>query len=127
MKISKTLAAVLLMMSAISLTACGNPNSTPAQTTGQNMDQAAQNVGNAVETAARNAGNAVSDTVITSKVKAAILAEPNLKTLQISVDTENGVVTLTGTVDSQQNSDLAARIASGVDGVKSVDNKLTVK
>jgi len=48
------------------------------------------------------AGVAIDDAEITTKVKAAIFAEPGLKTLQISVDTIKGVVTLSGSVDSQR-------------------------
>ena len=56
--------------------------------------------------------------MITTKVKSAILAEPDLKVLQIDVNTTNGVATLAGTVDSQRNSDLATQIAGSVNEVK---------
>ena len=72
------------------------------------------------------AGVAIADTEITAKVKAAIFAEPGLKTLQISVDTVKGVVTLTGSVKSQSNSDMAKALAVAVHGVKDVDNRLLV-
>jgi hyperosmotically inducible protein len=67
------------------------------------------------------------DAGITTKVKTAILNDPELKVLQIHVATNNGVVTLTGTVDSPANSDHAKNVAGAVKGVKSVDNQLTVK
>lgn len=74
-----------------------------------------------------NAEQSMDDTGITTKVKTAILNDPELKVLQIHVATNNGVVTLSGTVDSAANSDHAKNIANAVKGVKSVDNQLTVK
>ena len=62
-----------------------------------------------------------------AKIKAAIFAEPGLKALQINVDTAQGVVTLSGSVDSMVSSDKAVALASAVDGVKSVDNRLVQK
>ena len=70
---------------------------------------------------------ALGDSTITSKVKSAISSEPELSALKIDVNTENGVVTLTGTVDSQQHLDRAAQVARTVDGVKSVENQLSTK
>ena len=48
---------------------------------------------------------AVDDATITTKVKSAVFAEPGLKTLQIGVDTKDGVVTLSGTVDTPDMKD----------------------
>lgn len=76
---------------------------------------------------AENAGAAIDDATITTKVKAAILAQSGLKTLQIHVKTSNGVVTLSGNVDTQAHSDLAASMAGAVSGVSQVTNHLVVK
>jgi hyperosmotically inducible protein len=76
---------------------------------------------------AQSAGEAVDDTVITGKVKAAFLADSNVKGSDISVETHQGDVTLSGAVASQAQIDDAVRIARGIDGVKNVENKLTVK
>ena len=67
------------------------------------------------------------DSTITAKVKAAIIAESDLSALEIKVDTTDGVVTLTGTVDSPQKMERAAQVAQTIDGVRTVDNKLSVK
>ncbi len=75
----------------------------------------------------KSASEAVGDTVITGKVKAALLADSNVKGTDISVETNQGDVTLSGTVASQAQIDDAVRIARGIDGVKNVENKLTVK
>jgi len=60
-------------------------------------------------------------------VKAALVGDVGLKTLAIDVDTTGGVVTLKGEVESQQQADQAKMVAQTVDGVKSVDNKLSVR
>ena len=57
----------------------------------------------------------------------ALVGEPGLKALKIDVDTANGVVTLTGAVDTPQSLDRATQVAQAVDGVTSVDNRLNVK
>lgn len=72
-------------------------------------------------------GEYLDDTVITTKVKAAILAEPDLKSLQISVETFKGVVQLSGFVDSAYSAKRAAEVARGVNGVVSVKNDLIVR
>ena len=72
-------------------------------------------------------GQFVDDSVITTKVKAAIFEEPSLKSLQITVETYKGVVQLSGFVDSAQNRNKAGDVAGRVAGVVSVKNDLTVK
>jgi hyperosmotically inducible protein len=72
-------------------------------------------------------GEYVDDAAITSKVKAAILGEPGLKTLQIGVETYKNVVQLSGFVDNTQAKTRAGEVAAGVSGVKSVRNNLVVK
>ena len=68
-------------------------------------------------------GEYVDNSVLTSKVKAAIFNDPTLQVLQINVESFKGVVQLSGFVDSTR----AAEIAYTVDGVKSVKNDLVVK
>ncbi|MEN1973412.1 BON domain-containing protein [Luteimonas sp. MJ204] len=63
----------------------------------------------------------VDDTWITTKVKASLLADEDVAGLQVDVETVNGVVTLSGDVDSQVQVDEALRIASGIEGVTDVD------
>lgn len=78
-------------------------------------------------TASQSAGEYLDDATITASVKSKILAEKGLSTLKISVDTDNGVVTLTGSADSKSHVDLAGQVAQSVKGVKRVNNKLLVK
>ena len=69
----------------------------------------------------------VSDSVITSKAKADILATEGLKSLQISVETHKGEVILSGFVDSEAAKTKAGEVVSKVEGVKTVKNSLEVK
>jgi len=72
-------------------------------------------------------GQYVDDSVITTKVKAAIFDEATLKTLQINVKTYQGVVQLSGFVDSALSVSKAGDVARGVNGVRDVRNDLIVK
>ncbi len=101
--------------------------STPATTVGEKMDKAADKVATATDKATTNAAVAIDDTAITTKVKAAVLAEPGLQSLKIEVDTKDAVVTLAGTVDSPALKERAAQIAQNVGGVRSVVDNLIVK
>jgi len=73
------------------------------------------------------AGDKMDDAAITGKVKTALIADPDVKALKIDVDTKDNVVTLNGSADTKANADKAVTIAKGIDGVKSVENRLTVK
>jgi osmotically-inducible protein OsmY len=72
-------------------------------------------------------GQYVDDTVITTKVKSAILGEPGLKVSEINVETFKGVVQLSGFVSTRHDIDSAIRLARNVDGVKSVKNDMQLK
>jgi hypothetical protein len=69
----------------------------------------------------------VEDALITTKVKAALLKEPNLKSVDVNVDTENGRVTLSGRVQSSADRERMLKIASSVEGVTGVKDGLTVR
>jgi len=75
----------------------------------------------------KNTKRELTDGYITTKVKAAILAEKGLKTMQISVETQEGIVLLSGFVDSATQVTRAEQVAKGVEGVKSVKNALVLK
>ena len=72
-------------------------------------------------------GEYVDDTVITAKVKTAILQEPSLKSAEINVETFKGTVQLSGFVGSQASVNTAMVVARDVKGVKSVKNDMRVK
>ena len=124
------------LLFAVGLSACDKPG--PAETAGKKIDQtageASKKIGEVTDKVIEKLGEqgekavvVIDDAEITAKVKAAIFAEPGLKTLQISVDTVKGVVTLSGSVDSSPNSDMAKVLASAVTGVKEVKNRLVIK
>jgi hyperosmotically inducible protein len=72
-------------------------------------------------------GEFVDDTVITTKVKAAILEDPMTKVLEIKVKTFKGEVQLSGFVSSQDAANRAVELARGVKGVTSVKNDMLLK
>lgn len=72
-------------------------------------------------------GQYLDDSVITAKVKAAILGEPGLKVAEINVETFKGVVQLSGFVNSREDIDAAMRVARAVNGVTSVKNDMQLK
>jgi osmotically-inducible protein OsmY len=72
-------------------------------------------------------GQYVDDSVITAKVKAAVHHEPGLKVSEINVETFKGIVQLSGFVSSRDDIKSAVRVASAVDGVKSVKNDMQLK
>jgi len=118
-------------MALMGLAGCDNPRS--GETAGKKIDQAMDKMGQKVDQVAERAkeqgekaGQAMDDTKITAAVKAGILTEPGLKVLKVDVDTRDGLVTLTGSADSDQDVQKATQIASAVQGVKSVDNRLNV-
>jgi hyperosmotically inducible protein len=93
------------------------------------MEKMAKKIDQATTSAkeqAAKAGQVIDDTAITAAVKAGILAEPGLKVLKIDVDTKDGLVTLTGSADSPENVQKATHVATAIQGVKSVDNRIAV-
>ena len=90
-------------------------------------DRATDNMGAKTDRAADATGKVVADSVITTKVKADIFKEPELKSMAIHVETEKGVVMLSGFVDSKADAEKAVRLAKSVEGVSSVKSAIKVK
>jgi osmotically-inducible protein OsmY len=103
MNIIKRIAPVLLAFSLLAVAGC---SSTPTQ---------------------NSTGGYVDDAMITTKVKAAIVKEPNLKATEINVETFKGTVQLSGFVNTKEAVNRAGSVASGVEGVKAVKNNIQVK
>ncbi|MFZ6779676.1 BON domain-containing protein [Undibacterium sp. Ji83W] len=72
-------------------------------------------------------GEYIDDTLITTKVKAAIVNEPTLKASEINVETFKGIVQLSGFVADPASASRAVSVTSEVKGVKSVKNDIRVK
>ncbi len=116
-----------------------------ARQAGQQLQQGARQVGEQLGPAARQAGDAlargarqVGDTVgpavrratadasLTAAVKAKLIADPEVKALKVDVSTTDGVVTLSGRVDTATERATAGRVAAGTAGVQRVVNALQV-
>jgi osmotically-inducible protein OsmY len=84
-------------------------------------------IGDRVAVGANAAQRAVANGALTGKIKAKITLDDTLKASSISVDTEEGVVTLTGTVVSEAQHSRALQLARETEGVKSVVDHLAVR
>jgi osmotically-inducible protein OsmY len=76
---------------------------------------------------AAKAGDDRSDSALTTRVKAVLLGEKNLKSLPISVESTDGVVTLSGDVVSSAQAERAVDVTKHVEGVKGVHDALELK
>ena len=118
---------VFLACAGLAAALAGCDQQHPNETTGQKLDRATQDVKASTKEAASKTAAALDDGAVTAKVKAAIFAEPGLKSLQIEVETHDAVVTLTGSVDTADMRERAVKIAGSLDGVRQVVDKLVVK
>lgn len=108
------LLAATLLGALVLVSACNrNPSTTdaPRSTAPAPVDQPKQ---------------AVTDTVLTTKVKAALLATNDVNSTSISVETRDGTVTLSGRLPDAAQIERAVTAARAVDGVRNVDNRLAV-
>ena len=121
LKISKTLLAVtlgsvLVSGSALAETSTMDKAQNSANTAGEKIDSSMNKVGNFMD-----------DSSITAKVKAALVDHESIKRTDISVKTDNKVVTLSGFVESQTQAEEAVKVAKGVECVSSFSDKLHVR
>lgn len=79
------------------------------------------------EPVTRSLGTAIDDSGITMRLKSAFVADPDVKALDITVETRKGEVQLSGFVDNQAQIDRAVDIAKRTPGVTSVQNKLALR
>ncbi len=103
MKLARSLTTVLASMMIIAMTACA-PTATREGT-----------------------GEYIDDSLVTGKVKAALVADPDLKATEINVETFRGTVQLSGFVASPEHIPKAVALARGINGVKAVKNDMVVK
>jgi hyperosmotically inducible periplasmic protein len=121
-----TLAAAIA--TALSLAACGQRSNDASRSTDSTVAATpAPDASQKMAAASNQVATVVDDSALTAKVKAALIAEPGLKSLDISVDTKNAAVTLSGSVDSLASRDRAKEVASGVAGVATVVDQMTIK
>lgn len=125
---NKPLSAHSRLLSALALTLAFAAGSAGAATPVAKTDAQNDPNANMQTTANEESAQPVGDSWITTKVKADLLATEATKGLDINVTTTNGVVTLSGKLDSKAEVDQAVAVARGIKGVKSVDaTTLTVK
>lgn len=84
-------------------------------------------IGCAGSSTSESTGEYIDDTVITTRVKAALVDDSEVKAREVSVETFKGVVQLSGFVESREAMDKAVAIARNVDGVTSVRNDMRIK
>lgn len=72
-------------------------------------------------------GTEIDDSVVTTRVKSALLADPDVKSLDIKVETRKGAVQLSGFVGSQERIDKAIALVLKVEGVKGVENGMSLR
>jgi len=130
------------VLCGLTLTACDKPNE--EKTTGQKVDQVINKVDDKVEDAkagieeklddakkstseaAEQATASITDSAITTGVKAKLAGDMELKTLDISINTEAGHVVMQGTAPNASARTRARQLAAAVQGVEDVDNQLIV-
>jgi osmotically-inducible protein OsmY len=112
MKHIKHCSAFFLALILVFLTGCATDNGKPT-TKGEEASQTADAY--------------MDDSMITTKVKTAIFNEPGLDSGEITVETYQGVVQLSGFVESQNDINRAVEVARQVEGVKSVKNDMQLK
>lgn len=118
---------ILALIAGVALAAAGCSDREAPRNAATSQDRPVDKMATPAPAAATRAGVAVDDTFITTSVKSAVLAEPGLASLQIQVDTKDGIVTLSGTVDNAALKSRAAQIAQNTDGVRSVVDNLAIK
>ena len=144
MKSNRSLRTLMtLLAAAAALTACGK--SDDQRTVGQKLDTAVAKTERAAaqanadakvaageaKQATKEATASVSatarDVTITAKIKAELAKDPSLSAIRIDVDTRDGRVALSGTAPYDEARERATRLASAVEGVSGVDNRLVIK
>ena len=124
MSVRPTLLVAALAAATLATVGCEQRS---ADGVGRSVSQSAENMQTKTDQVANKVATEADDAAITAKVKAAILAEPGLKSLQINVDTKGATVTLSGNVDSDMLRDRAKQIAMATEGVKDVVDNLSIK
>jgi osmotically-inducible protein OsmY len=124
---TKAVASTVAQKTENAVDRTGDKTRDTAAVTAQKTDNAVDTAGDKTRDAASKTKLAASDTAITTKVKAGLVKEPDLESLGIHVETEKGVVMLSGFVNSKAEADKALKVAKSVDGVSTVKSSIKVK
>jgi len=123
----------LALLAGLAIAACGRSEQEKArsETAWRDAKQTASKAAEEMKQKTKEAGETtkqiVEDTAVTAKVRTALLAEKNVKSADIAVETFQGKVILRGNVPDHNQVELAGKVAKSVEGVQAVDNRLTVK
>jgi len=120
------------MLIASGLVACDKPG--PAENMGKKIDQATDSAAESISDTAdktkqkmidqeKKVESSLNDSEITIKIKAILLNEKNINSLKVGVETNKGIVTLTGFIDTEMNRTKVIKIVESVEGVSSVNSK----
>ena len=107
------------------LTNIGTTSTTAAVV--QNTREAGTNLADTTREATADTRTAMSDTMITTKVKAEMAADPLVKAMDVHVETQKGIVMLSGFVPSKAEADKAVELARKVEGVQEVKSSIQIK
>jgi len=121
---SNWVAYAMPVIAATAFVAC---SPSERQEVSSNASQAAQTVRSEASRAMENTEKVVDDAALTAKVKSTLLADSQVKGTQIDVDSNNGVVTLHGSVATASEKARAEQLAQNVEGVRSVRNNLAAQ
>ncbi|MFL5638064.1 MAG: BON domain-containing protein, partial [Gemmatimonadaceae bacterium] len=89
--------------------------------------QTGAEIGERVAVGANRAEHALADGALTAKIKSKMALDDSIKALDINIDTNAGVVTLSGTVHSQAEKTRALQLTRETSGVKSVQDRLVIR
>ena len=127
----KSVIPIALIASMLLVSACGREEDTPPRAT---LERALPPAATSGETPAKTiaeapgvqmpAAESLTDPAITSRIAAALQADPAMKGADVSINTDKGVVVLSGTVNTHEQMGVASAHAQRQDGVLRVDNHL---
>jgi hyperosmotically inducible periplasmic protein len=129
-----TVLALASLATAVSLSACGRIDDD--RTVARKIDSGeltakagtrADSAAESTKTMGAAAADKVDDATLTARVNASLAKDKDLSALRIDVDTQNGVVTLSGPAPTATAKERASEIARSVKGVNSVNNQLTIR
>lgn len=115
-----------ILVFALSLSACSQNDSDTNKQAANQTDSTAEQVTSTVSSAVKTASTNLSDTAITASVKAKLLGKLDAASTNISVTTNHGVVTLSGSVETDAQKEAAEKTTSNTSGVIDVTNNLEV-
>jgi hyperosmotically inducible periplasmic protein len=119
-----------LSLAALAMAACDREAQDAVKQAGTEIKREAKEAGaeakHALREVGETTGQVLEDSAITAKVKAALHADKDVKSRDIDVETFQGKVVIKGIVPDRAQADLAAKVVASVEGVKAVENRLTV-